>query len=46
MKWCDNTSSVEEWGSEEIIIPYVSPVDGRGIDTFQTSMSKLVEKSI
>ena len=29
MKWCDNTSSVEEWGSEEIIIPYVSPVDGR-----------------
>ena len=29
MKWCDNTPSVEEWGSEEIIIPYVSPVDGR-----------------
>ena len=29
MKWCDVTSSVTEWGSEEIIIPYVSPVDGR-----------------
>ena len=29
MKWCDITPSVEEWGSEEIIIPYISPVDGK-----------------
>ena len=29
MKWCDITTSVQEWGSEEIIIPYVSPFDGR-----------------
>lgn len=29
MKWCDITPSVQEWGSEEIIIPYVSPVDGK-----------------
>ena len=29
MKWCDVTSSVQEWGSEEIIIPYISPVDGK-----------------
>ena len=29
MKWCDYTRSVEEWGSEEIIIPYISPVDGK-----------------
>ena len=29
MKWCDITPSVTEWGSEEIIIPYISPVDGR-----------------
>ena len=29
MKWCDITPTVQEWGSEEIIIPYVSPVDGR-----------------
>ena len=27
MQWCDNTSSVIEWGSEEIAIPYISPVD-------------------
>ena len=25
MKWCDITPSIEEWGSEEIIIPYISP---------------------
>lgn len=29
MKWCDHNSSVLEWGSETIIIPYVSPLDKR-----------------
>ena len=30
MLWCDQqNSSVQEWGSEEIVIPYVSPVDGK-----------------
>jgi len=29
MKWCDITPSILEWGSEEIIIPYISPADGR-----------------
>lgn len=29
MKWCDNNSAVLEWGSEEFIIPYLSPVDQR-----------------
>ena len=29
MKWCDQTPSVQEWGSEEIAIPYISPVDGK-----------------
>ena len=29
MKWCDITPSVEEWGSEEIVVPYRSPLDGR-----------------
>jgi hypothetical protein len=29
MKWCDNNASVLEWGSEEIVIPYLSPADGR-----------------
>lgn len=29
MKWCDTTPSIVEWGSEEIVIPYTSPVDGK-----------------
>ena len=29
MKWCDLTPSIQELGSEEIIIPYISPVDGK-----------------
>ena len=29
MQWCDSRSVVEEWGSEEIAIPYISPVDGK-----------------
>ena len=27
MKWCDKNQSVEEWGSETVIVPYISPVD-------------------
>jgi len=27
MKWCDLNSSVQEWGSETVIVPYISPVD-------------------
>jgi hypothetical protein len=29
MVYCDNSTSIIEWGSEEIIIPYLSPKDGR-----------------
>jgi len=29
MKWCDATPSITEWGSEEIFIPYVSPIDNK-----------------
>jgi hypothetical protein len=27
MKWCDKNQSVEEWGSETVIVPYISPID-------------------
>ena len=27
MKWCDENTSVLEWGSETTIIPYISPID-------------------
>lgn len=29
MKYCDETPGVLKWSSEEIIVPYVSPVDGQ-----------------
>ena len=29
MVYCDTRNSVIEWGSEEIVIPYYSPLDGR-----------------
>lgn len=29
MVWCDNNENVLEWGSEEIVIPYISPVDSK-----------------
>lgn len=29
MKWCDLNHNVLEWGSEEIVVPYRSPLDGR-----------------
>ena len=29
MKYCDFNDAVLEWGSEEIIIPYKSPIDGK-----------------
>ena len=29
MVYCDGSDSIVEWGSEEVIIPYVSPWDGR-----------------
>ena len=29
MVWCDNNANIQEWGSEETIIPYISPVDNR-----------------
>ena len=29
MVYCDQSDNVVEWGSEEVVIPYVSPLDGR-----------------
>ena len=29
MSYCDTNPNILEWGSEEIIIPYVSPIDGK-----------------
>jgi phage/plasmid-associated DNA primase len=29
MDWCDTNSNIKKWCSEEIVIPYKSPVDNR-----------------
>ena len=29
MKYCDSNPNVLEWGSEEVVIPYRSPLDNR-----------------
>jgi len=29
MTFCDENDSVVEWSSEEIVVPYISPLDGR-----------------
>lgn len=29
MVWCDMNTNILEWGSEEIIIPYKSPIDSK-----------------
>jgi hypothetical protein len=29
MLWCDTTPSIQEWSSEECVIPYKSPVDNK-----------------
>ena len=28
-QWCDKNTNVLEWSSESVIVPYVSPVDGK-----------------
>ena len=29
MKYCDSNENILEWGSEEIVLPYISPIDNR-----------------
>jgi len=29
MRWADSNPNVLEWSSEQVIVPYVSPIDGR-----------------
>ena len=29
MRWCDENVHVKQWGSESIIVPYLSPRDGK-----------------
>ena len=29
MRWCDDNTNVLKWGSENVIVPYISPLDNR-----------------
>tara|TARA_R110000744_G_scaffold10369_4_gene32287 strand:+ start:1943 stop:2392 length:450 start_codon:yes stop_codon:yes gene_type:complete len=29
MNWCDHNPNVIEWGSENVVVPYVHPIDGK-----------------
>ncbi len=29
MKWCDSSEKILQWSSEEVIIPYISPIDNK-----------------
>jgi len=42
--WCDSTSSVEGWASEEIIIPYRCPTDNKIHRYFPDALIKIRNK--
>lgn len=45
MNYCDMNSNILEWNSEEIVIPYVSPIDKRYHRYFVDFWVKLREKT-
>ena len=44
MIYCDSTPSILEWGSEEIAIPYRSPIDNRSHRYYPDFYIKVLEK--
>ena len=44
MTWLDNNDSIIEWGSEELVIPYRSPVDNRVHRYFPDFYGKVKQK--
>lgn len=45
MKFLDNNKNVLRWGSEEVIVPYISPIDGRKHRYFPDFVIEMVNKS-
>ncbi len=45
MKYCDKNANVLEWASEEIVIPYRSPVDGKPHRYFPDFYMKVKENT-
>lgn len=44
MDWLDRNPSIVTWASEELIIPYISPVDGKKHRYFPDFLVKVVNK--
>jgi len=45
MKWCDGNLAILEWGSETIIIPYISPIDKKVHRYFVDFFIKVLDKT-
>jgi hypothetical protein len=45
MQWCDRNPNVIEYASEELCIPYLSPIDGRVHRYFPDFIMKVKEQS-
>lgn len=50
MEWADTNSSVVKWGSEEVVIPYMSPIDNRVhryfVDFYVEAITNTGEKKV
>jgi hypothetical protein len=44
MRWFDNNPNIVTWGSESVIIPYISPLDGRMHRYFVDFVAELKQK--
>lgn len=45
MKWCDQNTAIVEWGSEIVVIPYVSPLDRKVHRYFVDFYMKVLDKN-
>jgi hypothetical protein len=45
MLYCDRTDAILKWSSEEVIIPYVSPLDGRVHRYFPDFYIKMIDRN-
>jgi hypothetical protein len=45
MNWLDKNPSIVSWSSEEVVVPYISPVDGRWHRYFPDFVVKVKDKN-
>ena len=42
-RFCDNNKNVKRWGSENVIVPYMSPLDNRGHKYYVDNYIEILE---